>query len=137
MLVVDGAGVILSGSYWLPYLLVLVPVMGLATACALTGDLLEERPAVPRLSKVVVGFVALTSVMSLIGFVGWWDPGRTAVEVETGRAIAGAARPGDTLPSSAVAPTSSGPAGCRRPTPTCGRSRCAPWTWATTTSATC
>lgn len=97
MLVVDGAGVILSGSYWLPYLLVLVPALGLATACALSGDLLEERPAVPRLSKVVVGFVALTSVMSLVGFVGWWESGRTAVEVETGRAIADAARPGDTL----------------------------------------
>lgn len=97
LLAVDAVALVLSGSFWLPYLFGLVPGLALATACVLAGDQREDRVALPRATRVVVGVVTLVSVLSLVGFVGWWAQGRTPIEHETGRAIAEAARPGDTL----------------------------------------
>lgn len=99
MLLCDGAGVVLSGSFWRTYLLALVPALALAVAL-LVGD---ERPATDPapgsrwLTRLVVGFCVVSSVVALAEWqleaTGRYRP----TEWATGRAIAGVARPGDTL----------------------------------------
>ena len=97
LLIADGFGVVASGSFWLPYLLVLIPGLALGLACVVLADQHEVGPVVPRLTRVVVVVAVVSTVLGLIGWVGWWIPGRTSIELETGKAIAESARPGDTL----------------------------------------
>ena len=98
LLAVDLAGVVLSGSFWLPYLFALVPGLALATACVVTHDAVgETHPLWPRLTHVVAIAVAVSSVASLVGWTGLWVEGKVPHEVRTGLAIRAAARPGDTL----------------------------------------
>lgn len=91
MLVVDGLGVLGGGSFWLDYLFALVPSM--AIALAVTAG---------RRARRVRGWVAgVTVATTLVTYAGWavlYVPGRhQAAAPATGRAIAAAAEPGDTL----------------------------------------
>lgn len=89
----DLVGVAVSGSYWLPYLFVLVPGLSLALAALLAHDHL--RLSRRRVSPAAVAFVVGSCVISLVGWTGAWINGRVPVEVRTGEAIAAAGRPGD------------------------------------------
>ncbi len=93
MVVVDLAGVALSGSFWKPYLFLLVPPLSLALAALVTHDHLRlaRRPV----AAGTVGLLVVSSVVSLVAWTGSWAAGRVPVEVRTGEAIAAAARPGD------------------------------------------
>jgi hypothetical protein len=98
MLAADVAGVVLSGSFWLPYLFALVPGLALATACVLTHDGVgDTHRSWPVLTRVVAVVVTFSSVASLVGWTGLWAFGRVPHEVRTGLALREAARPGDTL----------------------------------------
>ncbi|MCW2736150.1 hypothetical protein [Nocardioides sp.] len=89
----DLLGVAVSGSYWLPYLFVLVPGLSLALAALLAHDHL--RLSRPRVGRPAIAFVVGSCVISLIGWTAAWIHGRVPVEVRTGEAIAAVARPGD------------------------------------------
>jgi hypothetical protein len=93
VLLVDGAGLLLGGSYWRPYLFGLVPAIVLGLA--LTTSDTSWRGRVMRTGVV---FAVASCVLS---FVGWVASNITAAEppteVYTGEAIAGAAEPGDTI----------------------------------------
>ena len=93
MLVVDLAGVVVSGSYWLPYLLVPIPGMALALAALAVHDHL--RLSRRRVTPVAVVFAVTSSIVSLVGWTIGWAAGVVPFEVRTGQAIAAAARPGD------------------------------------------
>ena len=93
MLVVDLVGVAVSGSYWLPYLLVLIPGLALALAALVAHDHL--RLSRRRVTPVAVAFAVISSVIALVGWTAAWTGGRVPVEVRTGEAIAAVARPGD------------------------------------------
>jgi hypothetical protein len=93
MVGVDLLGVALSGSFWLPYLFVLVPPLSLALAALAAHDHL--RLARRRVAAGTVGLLVVSSVVSLVAWTGAWAAGRVPVEVRTGEAIAAAARPGD------------------------------------------
>jgi hypothetical protein len=93
MLGVDLLGVAVSGSYWTPYLFVLIPGLALALASLVTHDRLGlTRDTV---TPTAVAFVVASSAISLAGWTVGWVHGRVPVEVRTGEAIAAAARPGD------------------------------------------
>ncbi|KQV72711.1 hypothetical protein ASC64_20410 [Nocardioides sp. Root122] len=93
MVTVDLLGVAFSGSFWLPYLFVLVPPLSLALAALVAHDHLGLSRH--RVSPAVVAVVATSSVLSLVAWTAAWAVGRVPVEVRTGEAIAAAARPGD------------------------------------------
>ncbi|QIK75458.1 hypothetical protein [Nocardioides piscis] len=93
LLAVDAAGVVLSGSFWMPYLLALAP--GLTLAVGLLVTALPER--LPSLATwALIAFLVVRSAESLM----WWFDtyaDATPQEVAAGRAIAAAADPEDTL----------------------------------------
>ena len=93
MLGVDLLGVAVSGSYWMPYLFVLVPGLSLALAGLVTHDHLGLTR--DRATRATVAFVVASSVVSLAGWTVGWVHGRVPVEVRTGEALAAVARPGD------------------------------------------
>ena len=93
MLTVDLVGVAVSGSYWRPYLLVLIP--GLVLALAALGAHDQLRLSRRRSASVAVAFVVASSVLSMVAWTWVWAAGRVPVGVRTGQAIAEAARPGD------------------------------------------
>jgi hypothetical protein len=93
MVTVDLLDVAFSGSFWLPYLFVLVPPLSLALAALVAHDHLGLSRH--RVSPAVVAVVATSSVLSLVAWTAAWAVGRVPVEVRTGEAIAAAARPGD------------------------------------------
>ena len=93
MLATDLFGVAVSGSYWLPYLFVLIPSLALALAMLATHDHLALAPR--RVTPAAVAFVVASSVFALVGWTGAWVVGRVPAEVRTGEAIAAAGRPGD------------------------------------------
>jgi hypothetical protein len=99
MLVVDSAGVILSGSYWRTYLLVPIAPVALCLGLLIADEQLltrHWRHSTALVTRILVAFAVLSSVLA---FVEWerrvdsYPP----TEYLTGRAIAGAANPGDTL----------------------------------------
>ncbi len=93
MLLVDVAGIVLGGSYWMPYLIALIPAAVLGAAVAvISGGL------VPALRATVVFTVA--SSMVLLAFFGYTHvSGRSAAPLATyrGEAVREAAHPGDTI----------------------------------------
>ncbi|WP_210650272.1 hypothetical protein [Nocardioides sp. SYSU D00065] len=93
VLVVDVVGIVVSGSYWKPYLLVPIPGLALAVAALLTLDQVHppRRPTTPA----AVIFAVASSVVALVTWTAAWAAGRVPVEVRTGEAIAAAAGPGD------------------------------------------
>lgn len=93
MLGTDLLGVAVSGSYWTPYLFVLIPGLVLALGSLVVHDHLDL--ARHRVTPAAVAFVVASSVVALVGWTGAWVVGRVPVEVRTGEAIAAAARPGD------------------------------------------
>ena len=93
MLGTDLLGVAVSGSYWTPYLFVLIPGLSLALASLVVHDHLGL--ARHRVTPAAVAFVVASSVIALVGWTGAWVVGRVPVEVRTGEAIAAVARPGD------------------------------------------
>lgn len=96
MLVVDIAALVLSGSFWKPYLFTLVPGLVLGAACLVAADSSEPRRR-PRLAQLVVGVTVISAGLSMIGWVELWNRGVVHHEVRTGAAIAERARPGETL----------------------------------------
>lgn len=96
MLVVDLAALVLSGSYWKPYLFALVPGLTLGAACLVAAGAVAPRRR-PRVAHLVVGVTVVSSVLSLVDWVEAWDRGMVHHEVRTGAAIAERTRPGDTL----------------------------------------
>ncbi|WP_156887138.1 MULTISPECIES: hypothetical protein [Nocardioides] len=99
MLVVDTAGVFLSGSYWRTYLLVPIAPAALCLALLLADETLmtrQWRHWTAIVTRAVIVFTVIVSVLSLAEWkrtVGSYPP----TEYRTGRAIAVAAEPGDTL----------------------------------------
>ena len=91
MLVVDGVGLALGGSFWQAYLLVLVPDLVLALA-------LVRAVGVGRLPRLALGWVVLATLVSLVVWSWNWSVGAfPPTEVRTGEAVGAAAAPGDTL----------------------------------------
>ncbi|MDN5892826.1 MAG: hypothetical protein L0H93_02270 [Nocardioides sp.] len=90
---VDGAGVVLGGSYWRPYLFGLVPSVTLFVALISGG---RERPR-----RTMQRIVALTAASSLISMVVWVTSTTIGayppMAVYTGQAIHDVAEPGDTI----------------------------------------
>ncbi|WP_067437379.1 hypothetical protein [Nocardioides jensenii] len=93
VLVVDGTGVILGGSYWRPYLLGIVPTVVLCAALVVGAPGLRGR--ITRL------LVALTAVSCLVSTVGWVAKSTSGAEppteIYTGQAIKRVSEPGDTI----------------------------------------
>ncbi len=89
----DLVGVAISGSYWLPYLFVLVPGLSLALAELLTHDHLGLSRQ--RVSRAAVAFVVGSCVISLGAWSGAWMRGQVPYELRTGEALAAVGRPGD------------------------------------------
>ncbi len=99
MLVVDTAGVFLSGSYWRTYLLVPIAPAALCLGLLLADEQLMTRHWrhwVSLITRVLVAFTLLSSVLALVEWERTIDA-YLPTEYLTGRAIGGAAQPGDTL----------------------------------------
>ncbi|MCW2797286.1 hypothetical protein [Nocardioides sp.] len=95
MSVVDAIGVVVGGSYWVAYLIPLIPDIALAAALASAAGRSERV-----LLRATAGLVALASVVSLVGFTrNQLDDSGGPTEWEVGAAIGAVARPGDTLVS--------------------------------------
>ena len=87
MLAVDLAGVVVSGSYWLPYLFVPIPGLALGLGMLMLRDGPRPRGRRAHLTRVTVGVTVVASVVSLVAWTGAWVRGRVPVEVRTGQAI--------------------------------------------------
>ncbi|MEO5662339.1 MAG: hypothetical protein ABIR39_03575 [Nocardioides sp.] len=99
MLVVDTAGVFLSGSYWRTYLLVPIAPAALCLGLLIADEQLMSRHWrhwVGLTTRVLVAFTVLSSVLALVEWERTID-NYLPTEHLTGRAIAAAAEPGDTL----------------------------------------
>ncbi|MBC9733738.1 glycosyltransferase family 39 protein [Nocardioides marmotae] len=89
----DGLALVLGGSYWRDYLFGLVPATALCAAL-----LARRRTGRGRTMRLVIGLSAASSVVCLLGWVGWNALDfQEFPEDDTGAAIAAAAEPGDTL----------------------------------------
>lgn len=112
MLLVDAVAVVQSGSFWMTYLVVLVPPVALATALLLVAEPEPRQPSEPEpeplprrarrwtvaaITRGIVVFTALSSATSLVAWWGLTEAGHRPVEYYAGEAIGDAARPGDTL----------------------------------------
>ncbi|WP_310525728.1 hypothetical protein [Nocardioides sp.] len=99
MLVVDAAGVFLSGSYWRTYLLVPIAPTVLCLGLLLADEQLMTRHWRHWIAIVTRALVAFTLLSSVLAFVEWERTIDNYLPTEylTGRAIAGVAEPGDTL----------------------------------------
>lgn len=99
MLVVDTAGVFLSGSYWRTYLLVPIAPAALCLGLLIVDEQLMTgrwRLPIAIATRALVAFTVLSAVVSFIEFERTVDR-YVPTEYLTGRAIASAAKPGDTL----------------------------------------
>jgi hypothetical protein len=93
ILVVDVAGLLLGGSFWRPYLFVLVPDLVLCAAL-----LLAVRVHVARRTRVLIVAAAVTSAVSSLAWTALSGLGvGPAHEVASGRALAEVARTSDTV----------------------------------------
>lgn len=93
VVVVDVAGLWLGGSFWRPYLFVLVPGLVLCTTL-----LLAVRVHVARRARLLIVLAGVTSVVSSVVWVLLYQSGVGApAEFRNGQAIARAAEPGDTI----------------------------------------
>ena len=93
VVLVDGLGLVLGGSYWRQYLFGLVP------ATALCAAVLTARAS--RRGVAMRTLIVAAAVISVVSWVGWLtqnlDGSKSADEYYTGEAVGAAARPGDTL----------------------------------------
>ncbi|MDN4173744.1 hypothetical protein QWY28_12355 [Nocardioides sp. SOB77] len=93
IVVTDAASLALGGSYWRDYLFGLVPATALCAAL-----LARHRTGRGRAMRVVIGLSAVSSLVCMLGWVGWNALDfQEFHEADTGDAIAAAAAPGDTL----------------------------------------
>jgi len=93
VLVADGAGLLLGGSFWRPYLFVLVPGLVLCTTL-----LLAVRAHVARRARILIVLTAATSVVSCLLWLLLYQSGvGPPLEARSGEAIGHAAEPGDTI----------------------------------------
>ncbi len=93
VLAVDGAGVVLGGSYWRPYLLGIVPTVVLCAA--LVADAPARRG---RVMRAGIGFATASCLVSTVGWVVSNVSGaEPPTEIYTGEAIGEASEPGDTI----------------------------------------
>lgn len=94
VLAVDGTGLVMGGSFWRAYLFALVPgtVLCMALLLAVRGRVARRARTVAMAALVcsLVSSVAWVVIHNLLGVV-------SPTEVYTGRAVASAARPGDTI----------------------------------------
>lgn len=99
MLAFDLAAVFLSGSYWRTYLVVLVPSVAVAMACLLASEATAplRRRLSGRVTRVVAAAMAISAVVSLVGWTTDLAGGAAPTEYYTGEAIGSVAQPGDTL----------------------------------------
>jgi hypothetical protein len=100
VLAVDGASVVLGGSYWRPYLFGLVPAAVLSLALLASGTpATAHRPARSRLvTGAVVAVMVAGCVFNAVQWVRTWpSSSRPSTAVLIGRGIGDVARPGDTL----------------------------------------
>jgi len=99
MLVVDTAGVFLSGSYWRTYLLVPIAPIALCLGLLLADEQLMTRRWRHPIAIITRLLVAFTLVSSVLAFIEWERTIDRYLPTEylTGRAIGEAANPGDTL----------------------------------------
>lgn len=109
MLAVDVVVIVMSGSFWTPYLFALVPSLTLVWACIRVADLpasshgdpltLRARGTWhPRREVLLVALCVGSSVVSLAGWTwGVWRNGAPPQEYVLGREIARVSAPGDTL----------------------------------------
>ncbi|MBD8868555.1 glycosyltransferase family 39 protein [Nocardioides donggukensis] len=93
LILTDGIGLVLSGSFWRPYAFALVPATALCAAL-----LLRRRSKRGLAMRSVIVVAAVSSLLSVVGWTaltltGSQPPGA----VYTGEAVADAAEPGDTL----------------------------------------
>lgn len=109
MLAADATVIVLSGSFWTPYLFALVPSLGVLWACIRVADLPARSHGDvatlrakgkwhPRREVVVVAVCVVSSLVSLVGWT-WivWFTGSPPRQYELGRAIAQVSTPGETL----------------------------------------
>jgi hypothetical protein len=93
LIVTDGVGLVLGGSFWRPYAFALVP------ACALCAALLVRRPS--RRGLAMRSIIVIAGISSVISVVGWTAMAARGAHppqaVWTGETVAEAAVPGDTL----------------------------------------
>ncbi len=99
MLVVDLAGVFLSGSYWRTYLLVPIAPMVLVLSLLLVDDQSLRHRWRRVASTLTYGIVVFAVGSSAVSVAAWLREIRdySPKEFYTGRAIGEAAQPGDTL----------------------------------------
>ncbi len=102
----EAVGLVLGGSYWAAYLFGLVPVLVLALALvlAIPGHGRSSKMgaasvrAAPRVVRGVLGLVVVSTVFSLtVWVVDLAQNNHPPTEVNTGQALARAARPRDTM----------------------------------------
>ena len=93
VLVVDGAGVALGGSYWRPYLFGIVPTVVLCAALVAGAP---ERPG--RAMRRCIGLAVVSCAISTVGWVfNSLSGAEPPTEIYTGEAIADVSEPGDTI----------------------------------------
>jgi hypothetical protein len=93
VLVVDGAGVVLGGSYWRPYLFGIVPTVVL---CAALVSGAPRRPG--RTMRLSIGVAAVSCAVSTMVWVfNNLSGAQPPTEIYTGEAIADVSEPGDTI----------------------------------------
>ncbi|MGN0064552.1 MAG: ArnT family glycosyltransferase [Nocardioides sp.] len=103
MLAGDLAGIVISGSYWRPYLFVPVPPLAVALVTAFVAThALPPRAGAGRGwvawgERTVVALTCLSTVLSTAGWLEIWSQGSPPREYTLGRAIGAVSQPGDTL----------------------------------------
>ena len=109
MVTVDATVIVLSGSFWSPYLFALVPSLAVLWACIRVADLPASSHGDPltlrakgkwhpRREVLLVALCVVSSVVSLGGWTWlvWWN-GSPPRQYELGQEIARVSAPGDTL----------------------------------------
>ena len=93
MILVDVTGIVLGGSYWMPYLVALIPAAILSTALVVAGGVL-----VPPM-RVVVAFAAGSSLVLLayFGFIHLSGSSYSTWATYRGEAVGEVARPDDSI----------------------------------------
>ena len=93
VLLVDGAGVLLGGSFWRPYLLGMVPSVVLCTAL-----IAGTAPPRPRVMRRIIGLSCVSCVLAMVGWVINNQTGaEPPTEIYTGEAVRAVSEPGDTI----------------------------------------
>lgn len=100
-LLTDVAGVVSGGSFWRPYLFVLVPTLALGWACAVVSGSPRARSQDPvhrpRLGFGVVAACVTSTLVSLVGFMTIWWAGPAPQQYLLGQELGRVSHPGDSM----------------------------------------